>query len=363
MKPMSAFYYVKENKGRAGIVIFLLIFTTLLYLGGNYIDSVYYYWDRAVEYSDKVCTISAISSDENQQEFAAFRERLLSDQSLTVYDISAYGYSGLPWICTMGFEMGSMSMVFNSPEDMKDCFERLGIKADLSDVKNGSVCMSSALAKHYGLKKGDIVNASTYKNIRGDHRLDAILEDDSFILFYVDHVDTPYRMHVMSDTLSGVALRDYVTQIKGDDKAHIDQPIRADMEAQFAPFKLIFGVGIVLLSLVLAVVVNSVITGQYIARTYEFGVYRAIGLTKMEIYGKCAREILAMDGIAIVIGAVSIGLFTFLANELYYIPGGKFLPYYSNIGLYSFIASNILVVVPTILLRGHSMSKADVTEF
>ena len=363
MKPMSAFYYVKENKGRAGIVIFMLFFTTLLYLGGNYVDSVYFYWDRAVEYSDRVCTVSAISSDENQQEFKAFRERLMNDKSLTVYDVSAYGYSGMPWICTMGFEMGSMSMVFNSPEDMKDCFERLGIEADLSDMKNGSVCMSSALAKQYGLGKGDVVNASTYKNIRGDHTLDAILEDDSFILFYVDHVDTPYRMHVMSDTLSGDALRDYVTQIKGDDKAHIDQPIRTDMEEQFAPFRLIFGVGIVLLSLVLAVVVNSVITGQYIARTYEFGVYRAIGLTKKEIYGKCAREILAMDLLAIVFGAVIIFLFLFLANELYYIPAGKFLPYYSNMGLYAFLASNALVIVPTIFLKGHSMSKADVTEF
>ena len=363
MKPLSATTYVKENKGRAGIVIFLLFFTTLLFLAGNYIDSVYYYWDRVMEYSDKVCTIGAISSDENFQDYAKFREELKKDDSLIVYDVSAYGYSGLPWICTLGFEMGSTSMVFNSPEDMKDCFERLGIEADLSDVKDGSVCLSSALARQYGLKKGDVVNSSVYKNINGSHPVDAILEDDSYILFYVDHTDEPLRMHVMSKELTGQALRDELIRRQGEYKAHVDLPVRASIEEQFVPFKLIFGVGIVLLSLVLAVIVNSVLTGQYVARTYEFGVYRAIGLTRREIYKKCAAEILTMDAIAIVLGAVVIFLYVFLMNELRYVPEGKFLPYFSWMGLYAFLASNLLVVIPTILLKGRSMSRSDVTEF
>ena len=363
MKPMSAFYYVKENKGRAGIVIFLLFFTTLLFLAGNYIDSNYYYWKRVMEYSDRVSTVSAISADEDQKDFFAFREKLKGDESLLVYDVTGYGYSGLPWICTMGFEMGSSSMVFNSVEDMGDCFEMLGIKADLADMKDGSVCLSSALARQYGLKKGDIVDVSVYKNISGRHRVGAILEDDSYILFYIDHTDTPFRMHVMSRELSGQELRDYLAELQGDFKVHIDQLMSVEIEKQFAPFKLVFGAGIVLLSLVLAVVVNSVITGQYIARTYEFGVYRAIGLKRREIYGKCAREILAMDLLAILFGAGIIFLFLFLANELYYIPAGRFCPYYSNMGLYAFLASNALVVIPTILLKGRSMSRADVTEF
>jgi len=363
MKPMSAFYYVRENKGRAGIVIFLLFFTTLLFLAGNYIDSNNYYWKRAMEYSDRLGTVSAISADEDQKDFFAFREKLKNDESLIVYDISGYGYSGLPWICTMGFEMGSTSMVFNSVEDMEDCFERLGIQADLSDMEDGNVCLSSALARQYGLKKGDLVDPSVYKNINGSHRVGAILEDDSYILFYVEHTDMPYRMHVMSKELSGQALRDYLITLQGDAKVHIDQPMRVNVEKQFAPFRLIFGAGIVLLSLVLAVVVNSVITGQYLARTYEFGVYRALGLSKGEIYGKCAREILAMDLLAIIIGAVIIFFFLFLANELYYIPAGRFCPYYSNVGLYAFLASNALVILPTILLKGRSMSRADVTEF
>ena len=363
MKPLSAITYVKENKGRSGIVIFLLFFTTLLFLAGNYIDSIYYYWNRAMEYSDRVCTVSALSTDENEQDFQAFREILKKDQSLTVYDISGYGYSGLPWKCTLGFEMGSVSMVFNSPEDMKDCFEKLGIHADLSDVKDGSVCLSSALASQYGIKKGDVMDASVYKGISGSHPVGAILEDDSFMVFYVDHVESVFRMHVMGKERSGQELRDYLIKLQGDYKVHVERPLREGIEKEFKPFKIIFGVGIVLLSLVLAVVVNTVVTGQYIARTYEFGVYRAIGLTKGEIYKKCAAEILTMDAIAIVLGAVVIFLYTFLVNELHYVPAGKYLPYFSWMGLYAFLASNLLVVVPTILLKGRNMSRADVTEF
>ena len=363
MKPLSAVTYVRENKGRAGIAIFLLFFTTLLYLAGNYVDSIYYYWDRAMDYSDQLCIVSWTSADMEDQDFNEYRKILEADDKLIVQGRTGRGYQGLPWICTLGFEMGSSSMVFNSPEDLKEAFDVFGIKADLSDVTDGSVCISSALAKQYGLKKGDVLDASVREGIEGSYVISAILEDDSFIVFYVDHSFTEYRLNVLSRELKGEELRDYLNKLRGDRKVHIDQTARSGVEKQFEPFLYIFGAGIVLLSLVLSVIVNSVITGLYLSRTYEFGVYRAIGLSKREVYGKCAREILLMDLIAIVCGAVLVFLFIFLANELYYFPAGKYLPYYSKMGLYGFLASNLLVVVPTILLKGRSMSKADVTEF
>ncbi len=363
MKPLSAFYYVKENKGKSLIIIFLLIFTVLLFLAGNYINSMYYYWERASEYFDRLAVVSAVSSDEDYSDYEELRKRLMADDDLIVLDRSAYGYTGLPWICTMGFEMGSTSIVFNSPEDMKTAFTELGIEADLSDMKDGSVCISSALARQYGLKKGDIVDASVYKIIDGKYSLDAILEDDSYILFYVDHTDTPLRMNVISRTLSGDELRDHIADIQGELKAQTGSTMRNEIKKQFAPFELVFGIGIVLLSAILAVIINSVITGQYIARNYEFGVYRALGLTKKEVFGKCASEILLMDLLAVIAGAALIFLFTFLGNELYYRPVGRYLPYISKISIYAFLISNVLVVLPTILLKGRSMCRADITEF
>ena len=135
------------------------------------------------------------------------------------------------------------------------------------------------------------------------------------------------------------------------------------MDRLIGPFKSIFMLASILLSIVLSVIVNSVITGQYIRRTYEFGVYRAIGISRLGIYKKCAAEILSMDMIAILIGGALVLILTFILNEIKFIPEGKYLPYFSSMGLMGFVISNLLVTVPTILLKGHSMSRADVTEF
>ena len=56
-------------------------------------------------------------------------------------------------------------------------------------------------------------------------------------------------------------------------------------------------------------------------------------------------------------------LATFLLNELYYIPGGRFLPYFSWLGVLCFVISNLTVLLPMILSKGRRMGKADVTEF
>ena len=87
------------------------------------------------------------------------------------------------------------------------------------------------------------------------------------------------------------------------------------------------------------------------------------GISKAGIYKKCTAEILMMDVIAVVVGVILILLLSFLMNELLYIPTGKYLPYYSDIGLKGFLVSNLLVVVPTVLLKGRGMSRADITEF
>ena len=364
MKPFSAFYYIKENKKKSFIIKFMLLLTTFIFLAGNYIDSVYYFWNTYLDYSDDICLVNALSTDEDFKDFASFYQDLEEDEKLIVLPRTGIGHMGLSWKCTIGFEMGTASMVFNSVEDMKKAFDHLGIKGDFTDLKDNSVVISETLAKQYGLKKGDIIDASVDSHIDGKYTLDAIIDDGSFVLFYVIPTDEPLVMaNVMSTDMSGKELRDYIRSIQGDRKANIDQPFRDEIDSQFAPFLLIFFSGIILLSIVLSIVINSVITGQYIRRTYEFGVYRAIGISRFEIIKKCCSEILTMDVFAIIIGVLGIALFSFLINELYYIPGGKYLPYYSSLGLGGFLLSNLMVIIPTMLLKGGKMSKADVTEF
>lgn len=364
MRPFSAMYYIKENKRKSIIIIFMLFLTTFIFLAGNYIDSVYYFWNSYNEYSDKLCVVDAPASAEDYNDFTEFYNELKNDDKLIVQPRTGWGHRGLPWKCTMGFEMGTASMVFSSVDDMKQAFDQFGIECDYTDIKDYSVVMSETFAKHYGLKKGDVIDSSTDKTIEGRYTLDALIDDESFVLFYViPGDDAVYRLNVMSPDMSGNELRDYIADRLGDRKAQISEPMRNEIERQFEPFFYIFFSGIILLSVVLSIVVNSVITGQYIRRVYEFGVYRAIGITKRGILKKCASEISMMNLLAVLFGAAVIIIFTFLINELYYIPDGKYLPYFSKIGLYGFLLSNVLVVIPTIISKGRGMAKADVTEF
>ena len=225
MKALSAWYYIKENKGRAGIIIFLLALTAFMFLAGNYVDSYFYYWERCGEYSDRLCVVGSLSTDEDFKDFSEVYEALKADEQLIVLPRSPWGYRGLSWICTLGYEMDGASMVFDTPEDLKRAFEIFGISCDLSGVKDHSVVMSAALARQYGLKTGDILDAKVSEGIKGSYPVAALTEDDSFILYYVEHYDGGvYRLNVMGKELSGDALREHISDVVRERKAEIDKP-------------------------------------------------------------------------------------------------------------------------------------------
>ena len=365
MKPQSALYYIKHNKGRAAVMIFMIFFTCTMYIAGNYIKSTDWYWEKAVEYDEKIVMVGGVSSDEDFKDYRSFIEDLKKDEKLTCLERSAKGFSGKNWKCTLGWEMGTVSYVFNSVDDMKKAFDRLGITCDFTDIKDGSMVMSSAFAKNCGLKKGDLIDRTEISSMgSGYFSLDALIEDDSFICFFVcDDSESLLRAYVMSDELSGSELRSYIENIKGDRVVQIGEVLGDALKRQLSPIFFIFLLGCVMLSIILAVTAGSVITGQYIKRVYEFGIYRAIGFSKRKIRRKCASEILMMDLIAVLIAAVIIFTVSFLLNQLVYQPAGMYLPYFSTYGLGCFLLSNLMVVLPMIISQGRKMAKADVTEF
>jgi len=260
--------------------------------------------------------------------------------------------------------MGSSSFVFDNKDDLKTFFDHVGVECDYSNIHDKSVVMSRALARNNDLELGDVVDYSVNHNISGEYTLDALIDDDSFIVFYVEsRPNNNYRAYIMSETMSGDELRSHIRSVIGDRKVKIERSVEEEMSEELSIFYIMFFLGVVLLSVMLAVTVNSVLTGHYIKRTYEFGVYRAIGLSKRNIRRKVFCEIMTMDIIAIVIAATMVLLVTFLLNELLYLPKGQYLPYFSGMGLAGAAISNLLVIIPTIIFKGRKMAKADVTEF
>ena len=363
-KPFSAFYYMKENRGRTILCIFMMFLATLMFLAGNYVHSELYTFERELEYSDKLVVVSLQSTDEEFKDFADFTKAVEEDDKLESVMSTALGFSGMQHGSVLNLEMGGWSYVFNSVQDMQKVFDHLGIEGDFSKCKHKSMIISQDFAKDRGIKLGDTVDKSFDKSLDAEYTVDAIIDDGSFCTFYIYEDDSTLgRLYIYSDTMEGEELHDYVKKLAGDRKVQVMEAERNTILPQFSVFYVIFYLIDILIAIVLAVTINSVVTGQYLKRTYEFGIYKALGRSSKEVKGKVAAEVLSMNLISSLIGFAAVFLFTYLMNELVYKPKGLHLLYSSEIGLIGFILCDILIILPLILSKGRLMSKADVTEF
>lgn len=363
-KPFSAFYYMKENRGRAVLCIFMMFMATLMFLGGNYIQSTIHTFEKEFEYSDKLVVVNIQSTDEEFQDFADFTRAAGEDDKLEILMSSAQGFSGLRHGSILNIELGGWAYVFNSVQDMQKAFDRLGIEGDFSNCKDGSIIIGRNLAKDRGIKLGDKLDQSFDKNLNGEYSVDAIIEDGGFCTFYIyEDNDTLGRIYIYSDSMEGEELYDYVKDLAGDRKVQVTSSARDVILPQFEAFYILFYTIDILIAIVLAVTINSVVTGQYLKRSYEFGIYKALGRSNREVKAKVAAEVLSMDFIACLGGFATVFLFTYLMNELLYQQKGMYLLYASRIGVIGFLICDILIIVPLILSKGRLMSRADVTEF
>ena len=364
IKPFSALYYMKENRGRAALCIFMMFMATLMFLAGNYIHSTIYTFEREFEYSDKLVVVGLQSTDEEFKDFADFTKAVTEDDKLGMVMSSAMGFGGLRHGTILNLEMGGYSYVFNSVQDMQEVFDHLGIEGDFSKCKHGSMIISQDLAKDRGIKLGDKIDQSFDKSLDREYTVDAIIDDGSFCTFFIyEDADNLGRLYIYSDSMEGEELYDYVKDLAGDRKVQITESERSSVLPQFDVFYMIFYAIDILIAIVLAVTINSVVTGQYLKRTYEFGIYKALGRSNREVKAKVAAEVLSMNLIACIVGFVTIFLFTYLMDELVYQQQGMYLLYASKIGVIGFIICDILIIIPLILSKGRLMSRADVTEF
>ena len=359
MKPFSAGYYIKNNKGRSAIVIFMMFLTVCMLLAGNYLGSLWWYYEEAEKLDQQIVTVGAITTDTDYADWKSFTEDLKSDTQLI-----AFGRTGrangsmLDANTTIGLEVGTGSYVFNSAEDLQRAFNLLKIDFDCSGLSDMDMVMSENFAKNISFKIGDVTPDRQF-TLRGT------FPGDSYVSFriYTEPEENYYRYNLMSETLRGDALREHVRELIGDRKINIERQMVHQAYKEMEPVKAIFYAGLIILSVILAVTLNSVVTGQYVKREYEFGVYRALGIPKGRIRRKVAAELALMDVIALAAGIAVILLFSFLMNELYYIPRGKFLPYRTKMGVEGLALSNLVVLLPMIYMKGRRMSRMDVTEF
>jgi ABC-type antimicrobial peptide transport system permease subunit len=362
MKPLSAFYYIKENKAKAAVCIIMIALTAGLFLMGNFVQSGPQSFFQDYTYSDKLVTVSGTSN--GVQDYLDFLEQVKKDKNLHYLERTAWGLSGMQHTTAMGLKMGGGSYVFNSVEDLKTAFKRLNIQCDYTNVKNGSLIISKDFANNRGIKLGDIIDHSFDSALDRAYSVDAFIDDNSYLCFYVlENSDNLYRMYLYSDTMEGPQLYDYVNDLAKGKNVLISDSYENTVKPQFEMLYVIFYTIVILISVIMAVTVNSVLAGHYIKRKYEFGIYRALGKTKKDVFLKCASEMFCMDILGAIIGLGISILATYLLNGICFNPNGIYLPYISMVAIIGFALCNILIVIPVILINGRMCIKADVTEF
>lgn len=362
--PFSAGYYLKENKIRACICILMMFFAALMFLAGNYIHSVVASFEEEFRISDKLVRASLQATDEDFQDWAVFREAVMNDPELEAVDVTAYGLSGLNHKTVLGLEVGGTSYAFSTKEDMEKVFNHLGIQGDLSGCKKDSIVLDEKFAKNLGLKLGDTLDHTYDAGFDQTYTVDAIVKGGGYCVYYLlDSTENLGRLYIYSDHLSDQGLREHVLQLADGLQVKIVDHARDSIVPQFRMFYVLFILMDGLIAIVLAVTINSVVTGQYLKRTYEFGIYRAIGISKGAIWRKVAKEILLTNLIGNGAGLVVILLGSFLLNELVYCEKGMELVYGSSLGIAGFVLCDVLIVLPLIISKGIQMGKADVTQF
>ena len=80
MKPFSAGYYVRNNKGRAAIIIFMMFLTTCMLMAGNFVSSLWWYFDKADEYDDKIVVVGCLPTDTDYEEWRSFYKEISEDE-------------------------------------------------------------------------------------------------------------------------------------------------------------------------------------------------------------------------------------------------------------------------------------------
>lgn len=361
MKPFSAIYFVRENKTRCVLLMFMLFLGFAAYLGGIYVTNPRDNWDIPISYYDKFVQVNSITGD--VEDFLLFLQEV--EESGRARVVPTGSYNAFNWKTIMGFESGQASLTFCSVEDFQVYCEYMGIACNFDNLKTGSMIMSDRFAKNAGLALGDSVDKDYNENIFREFTLDAITDEKGYFLYFItDEEDVTLNALLLGkDGAQGGELYVLADRLKEGHDIYIHNGLAQNIDDQFETFNMIYMFIIVLVAVIMAVTVNAAFVGMYQRRNLEFAVYRAIGIPGKQIVGKIVKELLCMDAFVLVVGGAVFFLGLYLFNNLVLYPVGKYLRYFHPAAVFGFVLCNLAVLLPLMVTRSRQMLRADICEY
>lgn len=363
MKPFSPIYFIKENKARCFLLMFLIFLGYAVYLGGIYVTNIWAYFDESAAYLKKFVLVYPAESDETLQNFREVSNQVQRKENVTY--ISLGEGNSLTTETIMGFEIDYLQYTFQSVEDFELFCEYMGITCDFHKLKNGSMIMSDLFVNNCGFEIGDKIDSGIQRNIYGDFSLDATTDETGYHAYYIDNGSDNESNMILNTGMNQAEFDTYIDALKSEYDIDICDfnSVRDDNHKDMDSFNRIYFFLVIMIAAIMAVMINAAFVGMYQRRQYEFAVYRAIGFRKWQMIRKIAGELICMDIIGLFVGGGVFFLGIYLLNHMYLYQKGLYLFYYHPVALTGLFICNISVIVPLILTRCRQLLRADICEY
>ncbi len=368
MNPFSPLYYIKQNKPRCILLMLMLMLSSVIYVGGLYITAPVATFDLLKETNEKVVRVFDYSVvDYTESDFDKFIAEIEKDESLD-YIYAANTGGDFQWNTVMNFSCGSNQMTFGSVEDFKKHCDIFGLEVDCSNLKSGSLILTQMLADNLKLSLGDRIDENTGNdlievNYENGFTVDCIIGQQGYAAYMIVDSPSDVSVYIYGKNISGAELISRIMALEKKYNVITAYMSTEVIDMQFESFYFIYSFIVILVSVIIAITINTAFSGMYQKRNFEFAVYRAIGISKKKILQKLIAELLLTNVIALAAGTAITAVFLYLFNNIVLYPDGLYLEYFHPLAFAGVIICNLLSLLPLIFFRIKQIKKADICEY
>lgn len=353
MSPLSSFNFIFHDlKKTVGLVIMMILELTV-YFGTLVYENAWESLDTDTDNSQYTVYLIPNKCDETVLEsFEKFKGKIEMDERVDYigFDI----ISSYSWETIINSVSCDYIKAFSTVESFERYCEKTGISCDTSSLKDGSIIMSRMLAQNNGVKVGDTIDSRVFSDLNRSFTFDLMTEEKGHKAYaIVENADDMLIMIFPSDGKSYDILENITEEYIGDLKNYVSLlPYGISKEINISLDSLnFFAADLVFYSVILSIMINAVFMGAYHPRSFEFALYKAVGIRKRRIVWKIFSEILCMQLLAFISGGIIMFTILYLLNNMVLYPQGKFISYFGQYSAGSLAVVVLLVNVPLLISR------------
>ena len=364
IRPFSALAYIRSNMARSMVLLLMMSFITVCFIGGMYVDNPLETFRQSKSESTRYLLIDTKGNsyeaiEEYQKMQAELKEQLPANANTILYVNVRY----VDFESIMLFNCQMEGFLFQSPADFEIFKQRTHLFPEDIVLHDREMVMSEQLANNAGVKIGEPIKkdskfilASTFDG-KG-MRFCGVAENVGTRCMLIVSNDGVCDEKLSSDlerTAAELAVK-YPHVMFETGRSYVEE-----VEEQMGFMYYIFAAVIVLVAVVLLVTINAAFTAAYDKRKHEFAIYKALGFTKWQIFRKVASEVLILNIGALILGAImNIGVILVM-NQIMWKDGYHFYGP-SDAAVYGTLITEVVVIATIILLNWRKVRKCEVTE-